>query len=176
MESPASQKVSRVNSATHKDHKSAKSARNSDNKHVKGAEKDGRGGWISSKMGKMTGWLHTSEPSVYALMGHQKAAFQKAGVSPKDDADKVHARVRAPIGKIPKEAISPIGGPTPEEVLRQKKEEKKRRKHSTSHSQSRISESIAGRSSSGGSSISTRKGSLSSPSAANPADDWSQDW
>ena len=118
----------------------------------------------------MTGWLQTSEPSVYALMEHQKEAFQKAGVSQKA-ATEVHDRLNAPIGEVPGDAISPIGGPAPEEILRRKAEESRRRKSSQGGA---AADSIRGGSSSGSFSIYTRNGSVSS--AASPFDSWNPNW
>ncbi|KAK4227212.1 hypothetical protein QBC38DRAFT_455445 [Podospora fimiseda] len=126
-------------------------------------------------MGKMTGWLHTSEPSVQALMGHKKEVFQKAGVTPNDDPNEVSVRVRAPVGDVPENAISPIGGPAPEETLKKKRDDKRWRQGSVT---SGIAESITGRSSSSGASIYAMKGSVSSGSAStgHPFDDWTQGW
>lgn len=149
-----------------KDNKSVKSPNKDDKKQIKdGKGVNGRAGWI----GKMAGWLQTSEPSVYALIEHQKEAFQKAGVSQKDTTE-VHDRLNAPIGEVPEDAISPIGGLAPEEILRKKTEESRRRKSS----QVGAADSIAGRLSSGSFLIYTRKGSVSS--AASPFDHWSPNW
>ncbi|KAK4201287.1 hypothetical protein QBC40DRAFT_278539 [Triangularia verruculosa] len=133
------------------------------------SEGGGRGGGkLLGKVSKLTGWLSTSEPSTQALLSHQKEAFRKAGV-PLTDSE-AHAKLRAPIGEIPSDAITSTTGLDPEERLRRKKEERKRQERERRGSEavtvagsirSNGSGSMSGYSMSGGSS--TRKGSVSSP-------------
>ncbi|KAM7189981.1 hypothetical protein V8F20_009915 [Naviculisporaceae sp. PSN 640] len=70
-------------------------------------------------MNKISNWLSTSEPSAHALKQHKKESFQKAGISP-DDVD-ANAKLHAPIGTIPEDAIKPAAGPSPEEIVKKKR-------------------------------------------------------
>ena len=84
---------------------------------------------IRQTMHKIADWFVTSEPSVQALMSHQKAAFQKAGVISTRDPT-ASSKLHAPVGKIPEHAIKPMGrGPDPEDLVQ--KAAQNRRLHSS---------------------------------------------
>lgn len=74
---------------------------------------------LTRSLQKLTSWLGTTEPSAQALIQHRKETFSRAGIA-YDDTD-AHAKLHAPIGKIPRHAIRPSTGPDPEEVLLGKK-------------------------------------------------------
>ncbi|KAK3902409.1 hypothetical protein C8A05DRAFT_15530, partial [Staphylotrichum tortipilum] len=75
--------------------------------------------WLTTKTRALTAWLATSEPSAQALSRHRKETFQHAGISPRESSS--HAKLHAPIGEIPADAIRPGRGPTPEEVARRER-------------------------------------------------------
>lgn len=124
-------------------------------------KKDKKESRLAEKMHKISSWLSTSEPSAHALKQHKKEAFQKAGISPKDvDAN---AKLHAPIGTIPKDAIKPAAGPSPEEVV--KKKRKAREKQQKSRQGSVASGSGSGIvTASGSASFSVGSSSIQTPS------------
>ncbi|KAK3330386.1 hypothetical protein B0H66DRAFT_527742 [Apodospora peruviana] len=122
-------------------------------------------------MHKLTDWLSTSEPSAQALKQHKKDAFQKAGISSKDS--EASAKLHAPIGDIPAGAIKPTTGPSPEEVAKKRAEERRKLKQSLGDDVSG-SASLKSPSSSGYSSTSSPKGSVSVPLDGFPFDGWSR--
>jgi len=75
----------------------------------------------------MTSWLSTSEPSAQALKQHKKDAFARAGIPLEKPDAQVHAKLHAPIGEIPQDAIRAVGGLTPEEVARRKAAERRQK-------------------------------------------------
>ena len=81
--------------------------------------------WFTTKTHKLSTWLATSEPSAQALVQHRRDSFQRAGLSPTEPEP--HAKLHAPIGDIPPDAIQPTTGPTPEEVVLRKAAERSRR-------------------------------------------------
>ena len=81
--------------------------------------------WFTTKAHKLSTWLATSEPSAQALVQHRRDSFQRAGLSPTEPEP--HAKLHAPIGDIPPDAIQPNTGPTPEEVVLRKAAERSRR-------------------------------------------------
>ena len=118
----------------------------------KSKSKEGKGRWLS----QLKDWVSTSEPSSQALKQHKKDTFKKAGVALDDP--QATAKLHAPIGELPEEAIKPAGrGPDPEEVLLRKAEQRRKARGSYSgmSSGSRTSHSF----SSGSSVPSLRKGS-----------------
>lgn len=77
--------------------------------------------WLSG----LRSWVGTSEPSTQALKKHQKMTFRRAGIEPGDPRAK--AKLHAPIGAIPDDAIRPAGrGPEPEELVRRRAEERRK--------------------------------------------------
>ncbi|KAJ2907030.1 hypothetical protein MKZ38_008598 [Zalerion maritima] len=77
--------------------------------------------WLSG----LKGWITTSEPSTQALKQHRQDTFKKAGVALSDP--QAHARLHAPIGTIPGDAIKPAGpGPDPEKVAWKRAQGKKK--------------------------------------------------
>jgi hypothetical protein len=86
-----------------------------------------KGSWLSSKAQKLADWLATSEPSAQAFSQHRKETFKKAGISHKDP-EPPHAKLHAPIGEIPSEAIRHGSGPSPEELALKKAAERRRRR------------------------------------------------
>jgi hypothetical protein len=80
-----------------------------------------KGAWLTNKAHKLAGWLATSEPSAQAFHQHRKESFQKAGISQKEEEP--HAKLHAPLGGIPSDAIHPSTGPRPEELLQKKARE-----------------------------------------------------
>lgn len=118
----------------------------------KSKSKEGKGRWLS----QLKEWVSTSEPSTQALKQHKKDTFKKAGVSLDDP--QATAKLHAPIGELPEDAIKPAGrGPDPEEVLLRRAEQRRKARGSYSgmSSGSRTSHSF----SSGSSAPSLRKGS-----------------
>lgn len=89
---------------------------------------------LRSKMGKLSTWLATSEPSAQALKQHKKEAFSKAGIPLHDPEREAPSKLHAPIGDIPADAIKPTTGPDPEEVLKKKKKEAERLRRRTDKS------------------------------------------
>ncbi|KAK3299022.1 uncharacterized protein B0H64DRAFT_88039 [Chaetomium fimeti] len=85
--------------------------------------------WLSSKAQKLAAWLATSEPSARALRQYRKESFKKAGISPKD-TEPPNAKLHAPIGEIPADAIRPSTGPTPEALARKKAADRRKNGHS----------------------------------------------
>lgn len=75
----------------------------------------------------MTSWLSTSEPSAQALKQHKKDAFARASIPLGKPDAQVHAKLHAPIGEIPQDAIRAVGGFTPEEVARRKAAERRQK-------------------------------------------------
>ncbi|KAH6636654.1 hypothetical protein F5144DRAFT_188754 [Chaetomium tenue] len=88
-----------------------------------------RESWLSSKAQKLASWLATTEPSAQALRQYRKEAFKKAGISP-HDTEPPHARLQAPIGDIPADAIRPASGPTPEAMARRKAADRRKKRYS----------------------------------------------
>lgn len=84
--------------------------------------KEGKGKWFS----QLKGWVSMSEPSTQALKKHRKITFKNAGVALDDP--QANAKLHAPIGEIPAEAIRPTRGPNPEEVVKRRAEERRRGK------------------------------------------------
>lgn len=118
----------------------------------KSKSKEAKGRWLS----QLKDWVSTSEPSSQALKQHKKDTFKKAGVALDDP--QATAKLHAPIGELPEEAIKPAGrGPDPEKVLLRKAEQRRKARGSYSgvSSGSRTSHSF----SSGSSAPSLRKGS-----------------
>ena len=83
--------------------------------------------WFTTKAHKLSTWLATSEPSTQALLQHRRDSFQRAGLSPTEPEP--HAKLHAPIGEIPPDAIQPTTGPTPEEVVLRKAARRDRLHH-----------------------------------------------
>ena len=84
--------------------------------------------WLTSKAHKLSSWLATSEPSAQALAQHRKESFKRAGLS-RTDAES-RAKLHAPIGDIPRDAIRPATGPTPEQVVFKKAAQQQSRRGS----------------------------------------------
>jgi len=128
--------------------------------------KDAKKGFLS----QLKGWVSTSEPSAQALKKHRKDAFQRAGVSPKDRS--ANARLNAPLGDIPEDAIKAKGkGPDPEEVARHTAQRRRqmRQSYSQLHGASRGSASYSSSismSSAGDSAVDNARFSLDKPDGA----------
>ncbi|OTB08863.1 hypothetical protein M426DRAFT_7581 [Hypoxylon sp. CI-4A] len=87
--------------------------------------KDGKHRWLS----QLKGWVSVSEPSAQALKQHKKETYKKAHVALDDP--QANAKLHAPIGAIPVDAIKPGGrGPSPEEIAMKQSEQRKRLRHS----------------------------------------------
>jgi len=77
----------------------------------KSGKKDGKkdkNGWVT----QVKDWLSTSEPSTQSWKQHKQNTFQRYGVAPDDP--NANAKVHAPIGTLPQDAILPSGGINPE--------------------------------------------------------------
>ncbi|KAK3372511.1 hypothetical protein B0H63DRAFT_527349 [Podospora didyma] len=133
--------------------------------------KGGKPGLLT-KMHKMTDWLSTSEPSAQALKQHKKKTFEKAGISLDDT--QAGAKLHAPMGDIPADAIKPTTGPDPEDVAKKRMAERRKRKQSESGGPTARASMTSSQSSSGFSSFSSRKGSVSSPVSDLPFDGWNR--
>ncbi len=74
---------------------------------------------LSSKLHKIADWVSTSEPSSQALRRHKTETFEKAGIPLSDSRDRARAsaKLHAPLGQIPGDAIKTVGGPSPEDLL-----------------------------------------------------------
>lgn len=86
-----------------------------------GQGKEGRARWLA----QIKDWFSASEPSTQAFKQHRQETFKKAGVDMNDA--QAHARLHAPIGSIPDDAIKPsVPGLEPEEVAKRRAEEKRK--------------------------------------------------
>jgi len=126
--SPISSRTSRHSVATSDYFADAGSTGEPGSSKPKGkAEKKGKGLFRQLK-----GWVSTSEPSAQAFKQHKKDTFQKAGVSTKDPS--ANAKLRAPLGDIPEDAIHAKGkGLDPEEVALQRARQRQQLRQSYSH-------------------------------------------
>ena len=145
-----------VSSEAAQDHKSADLAPNS----TKKTAERGSGRTLIRQMQKLSSWLSTAEPASHALKQHKEASFRRAGVD-FDDPD-ASTKLHAPLGEIPKDAIRPATGPSPEEAaMARAKERRKRSKRSVSASDGSSVSRMPSQSSSGVSTFSSAKGSVS---------------
>lgn len=103
--------------------------------------KDGKNRWVS----QVKDWFSTGEPSSHDWKQLKKQEFQRCGVA-MDDPD-ASAKLHAPIGAIPEEAIKPSSGPDPE-ALAKKRAEQRRLMRQTYGVRDRMSGSISSGSSS----------------------------
>ena len=107
---------------------------------------------LLGKISKIASWLTTSEPSSQALKQYKQEAFRKAGISPQHHNNEAHAKLHAPIGEIPPDAIRADSGMSPEEAMKRKVRERRRRRNEPcccSSSGGGLTESSASWSSSG---------------------------
>ncbi|KAK3335539.1 hypothetical protein B0T19DRAFT_395383 [Cercophora scortea] len=79
---------------------------------------------------------------------------------PTDDNGSAKAKLHAPTGEIPKDAIRPNTGPSPEDVVRKKAEERRRAKKSASGGPAGSGKSRSSMSGFSSTSTSSRKGSV----------------
>jgi hypothetical protein len=77
--------------------------------------KGGKSRWISH----VKDWFSTSEPSAQGWKEYKKDQFRKYEVDPKDPH--ANAKLHAPIGKVPKDAIRPSSGLNPEKARQKTK-------------------------------------------------------
>ncbi|KAF9879882.1 hypothetical protein CkaCkLH20_02693 [Colletotrichum karsti] len=89
-------------------------------------------------------WFSTGEPSAQDWKQFKQREYRKHGISMRDP--EASAKLHAPIGAIPEEAIKPSSGPDPEELAKKRAANRKRiRTHGGSQ---RASSSISSESSS----------------------------
>ncbi|KAI1416006.1 hypothetical protein F5Y13DRAFT_155856 [Hypoxylon sp. FL1857] len=82
--------------------------------------KEAKHGWLS----QLKGWVSVSEPSTQALKQYKKDIYSKAQIA-LDDPE-ANAKLHAPIGLLPPNAIKPAGrGPDPEEIAMKQIEQRK---------------------------------------------------
>jgi hypothetical protein len=138
IEYPISSKFSRI-SAARSDYDSAAPPVSAGRGPQQTKRKEGKTRFFS----QLKEWISTSEPSTQALKNHKKDTFRKAGIATSDPT--ANAKLHAPIGEIPQDAVKATTGPTPEERLREKSRQRRkiRQEHGNLKQGSRSSQSYS---------------------------------
>ncbi|TDZ27024.1 hypothetical protein C8034_v005212 [Colletotrichum sidae] len=97
-------------------------------------------------MNQIKDWFSTGEPSSQDWKKFKQNEFHKHGILMNDP--EASAKLHAPIGAIPEEAIKPSSGPDPEALARKRAVNRKQLRHGHSNSERAMS-SISSESSSG---------------------------
>ncbi|KAK1636742.1 hypothetical protein BDP81DRAFT_27641 [Colletotrichum phormii] len=80
----------------------------------KSKPKDSKNHWVS----QLKDWFSTGEPSSQDWKQLKKQEYHKHGIAMNDP--EASAKLHAPIGAIPEEAIKPSSGPDPETIAKKK--------------------------------------------------------
>ncbi|KAK2004676.1 hypothetical protein LX36DRAFT_355830 [Colletotrichum falcatum] len=81
--------------------------------------RDGKSRWVS----QLKDWFSVGEPSSQDWKKLKKKEFRKHGIAMNDP--EANAKLHAPIGDIPEEAIKPSSGPDPEVIAKKRARNRK---------------------------------------------------